>query len=72
MRHIKEFCFFFDTNKKKKKKDQKLSKQTTFMKHSNVSIAYQNIRFRVLFWFAAKHFSFLDIQQAHESEANHV
>ena len=42
------------------------------MKHSNVSIAYQNIRFRVLFWFAAKHFSFLDIQQAHESEANHV
>ena len=29
------------------------------MIHSNASIAQQKIRFKMLFWFAAKHFPFL-------------
>lgn len=38
------------------------------VKYLNVSIAQQNVRVQLLFWFAANHFPFLDVQQAHESE----
>ena len=38
------------------------------VKYLNVSIVQQNIRFQLLFWFAANHFPFLYVQEAHESE----
>ena len=59
----KSVAFFLIRSRKKEVKT--LSKQSTLfdtptlIKHSNVSIAQENIRFQMLFWFAAKHLPFL-------------